>query len=825
MKEKTDSGIYDNRVESAAGQSLSNLVKNVKADYGVKHILVWHTLTGYWGGVQVDEKEGDKGGDNGYNNTHQSTMSKYLPSVTYADMTRTMHRMSVAQTLDLEPFHSLGIGLIDPSKIGLFYKDYHKNLRKMGVDGVKVDAQALIASLRGSKGGGYELASNYHTALKSSVGDIFGGRRKEEEGKAAVREIDKRIESGYNVELNVDGNENIMTNMEKYEDENENENENDAEVPMEYPVIHCMGHSQGVLLSLAALYDSLDHTLDLDIPHNTHSSVKQTNTHTRTRIQQSNERARRAPVIRGSDDFWPLDDASHGPHLYVNAFNSLLLSHIAVQDWDMFQSSLGRSSRMHACARAVSGGPVYVSDKPTEHDGDIINHLAFPDGSLPRCLRNARPPSRSLFLDPQEQSNTPLLLQNINPSGGLVIAAFNILGAVLENDKDLFRLLQPSEITWGTPALQELARDYTAKSSGKTVVPVHEIEEFKDAISIDCNVSAMDIEEVDRGVQKGYRSSDYVAHRFSDGQLFDCNSVTSDIPLVLKSVYDYDVISFAEKHYFGTSATGRESTSEQGGESSGGSVVESDSRSQSDTLEGAQEERLGTWTKRPEEEPREEREQLGVNKDKQRQGEQDIRGSIGDNTQKDNNILSRSDKWIAVIGARNKFNPGGCVLSVDLKGSELQLELLGCGDYMIVTNHPLLHSHASVLSSIPLRQGDGKGHKNYSIATNISSSSAGVMQSDSSIITATTNTVSNKSTCTNTSLYVLNLNVKLVPLGTDAPHPIDDVVRNVKPTSPSASFSTSTCATGSASARDEGDQGAIVTIKFLQRLFESQDLL
>lgn len=46
-------------------------------------------------------------------------------------------------------------------------------------------------------------------------------------------------------------------------------------------------------------------------------------------------------VIRGSDDFYPREDTSHGPHLYSNAFNALLLSNLGVQDWDMFQTSLG----------------------------------------------------------------------------------------------------------------------------------------------------------------------------------------------------------------------------------------------------------------------------------------------------------------------------------------------------------------------------------------------------------------------------------------------------------------------------------------------------
>jgi hypothetical protein len=51
------------------------------------------------------------------------------------------------------------------------------------------------------------------------------------------------------------------------------------------------------------------------------------------------------------------------------------------QDWDMFQTNAGVTSRMHAVARAISGGPVYISDKAGEHDTDIIRY-AFITGTL-----------------------------------------------------------------------------------------------------------------------------------------------------------------------------------------------------------------------------------------------------------------------------------------------------------------------------------------------------------------------------------------------------------------------------------------------------------
>lgn len=62
-------------------------------------------------------------------------------------------------------------------------------------------------------------------------------------------------------------------------------------------------------------------------------------------------------VIRGSDDFYPREDSSHGPHLYANAYNSLLLSSLGVQDWDMFQTGLGNKARKIPYCNRVSTMP------------------------------------------------------------------------------------------------------------------------------------------------------------------------------------------------------------------------------------------------------------------------------------------------------------------------------------------------------------------------------------------------------------------------------------------------------------------------------------
>jgi Raffinose synthase or seed imbibition protein Sip1 len=59
---------------------------------------------------------------------------------------------------------------------------------------------------------------------------------------------------------------------------------------------------------------------------------------------------------------------------------------VGLQDWDAFQSDLQipGAAAMHAASRAISGGPVYTSDKPDKHVSEIIRRLAFADGAVPR---------------------------------------------------------------------------------------------------------------------------------------------------------------------------------------------------------------------------------------------------------------------------------------------------------------------------------------------------------------------------------------------------------------------------------------------------------
>lgn len=80
-------------------------------------------------------------------------------------------------------------------------------------------------------------------------------------------------------------------------------------------------------------------------------------------------------MVRNSDDFFPGIPSSHPWHIFVNAHNSLLTSHLHIlPDWDMFQTSHPYSS-FHAAGRCVSGGPIYFTDEPGQHNLDLIAQM------------------------------------------------------------------------------------------------------------------------------------------------------------------------------------------------------------------------------------------------------------------------------------------------------------------------------------------------------------------------------------------------------------------------------------------------------------------
>ncbi|KAL1136129.1 hypothetical protein V6Z11_A12G218400 [Gossypium hirsutum] len=132
-------------------------------------------------------------------------------------------------------------------------------------------------------------------------------------------------------------------------------------------------------------------------------------------------------VARASEDFMPREPTFQTLHIASVAFNSLLLGEIVVPDWDMFHSKHD-TAEFHGIARAIGGCAVYVSDKPGNHDFEILRKLVLPDGSVLRAKHAGRPTRDCLFRDPVMDGKSLLKIWNLNKLSG-VVGVFNCQGA------------------------------------------------------------------------------------------------------------------------------------------------------------------------------------------------------------------------------------------------------------------------------------------------------------------------------------------------------------------------------------------------------------
>lgn len=131
-------------------------------------------------------------------------------------------------------------------------------------------------------------------------------------------------------------------------------------------------------------------------------------------------------ISRNSDDFFPDKEESFVEHLLQNAYNSLYHNELYCCDWDMFWT-MHKDAMKHSLLRAVSGGPVYTSDKPGATDPEILKPLTYLDGEVLMMDRSAKPAEDCIFSNPL--THGVLKLHNIASYGDLKaggIAAFNL---------------------------------------------------------------------------------------------------------------------------------------------------------------------------------------------------------------------------------------------------------------------------------------------------------------------------------------------------------------------------------------------------------------
>ena len=285
------------RANAKFDSSLAPTVRMAKEELGVSRVLVWHNIVGYWGGM-------DPGDLPGYG--AQTVARSFGQSLLQV------------QPLVNHPVWSQAVTRPDAGGIRRFYDDYHRHLASEGIDGVKVDSQAVIEGVANGSGGRVVLTTAYRRALEDSVHQHFHGR-----------------------------------------------------------LINCMSHGTETWYLPGA-----------------------------------------SNLNRGSNDFWPNDPTSHGLHIWTNAAVGLWFGAFQTIDWDTFQTRHAMNW-FHAAARAVSGGPVCISDKPGVHDPAVLRAVAMSGGRIPRALDPGRPGRSSLYGD------TPLLTIVNRNRHGSVVGAFN----------------------------------------------------------------------------------------------------------------------------------------------------------------------------------------------------------------------------------------------------------------------------------------------------------------------------------------------------------------------------------------------------------------
>jgi hypothetical protein len=269
-------------------EGLAVLIQNLKNNYGVNWVGVWQAYSGYWNGIMPE-----------------SMLSKEMKEYLYE-----------ANSGMLLPYP-------DAAKSFGFWNNWHRYLKKQGVDFVKVDNQSsTIENYKGNVAIG-KASRETHEGLEASVG------------------------------INFDNS-----------------------------IINCMG---------MAIEEMWNRPI--------------------------------SSVSRNSDDFYPRKENSFKEHALQNAYNSFYHGNFMWGDWDMWWT-IHEQDVNNAVLRAISGGPVYVSDGVGKTDAEKIWPLILKDGRVIRCDQPGVPTVDCLLCNPNDDT-VALKIWNKCGSAGIV-GVFNI---------------------------------------------------------------------------------------------------------------------------------------------------------------------------------------------------------------------------------------------------------------------------------------------------------------------------------------------------------------------------------------------------------------
>lgn len=189
-------------------------------------------------------------------------------------------------------------------------------------------------------------------------------------------------------------------------------------------------------------------------------------------------------LVRNSDDFFPEVPASHPWHIFCNAHNSLLTQHLNVlPDWDMFQTSHPWAG-FHAAARCVSGGPIYFTDYPEQHDIALINAMTGKTTRGKTVILRPHTVGKSLnaYVGYKEQA-----LLRVGTYVGFSRTGTSIIGLFNCSSRPLSELIRLADFP-GTEAGRYLIRSF-----GGQISPLMERGEKAAFVGVDVDVQGWEI--------------------------------------------------------------------------------------------------------------------------------------------------------------------------------------------------------------------------------------------------------------------------------------------------------------------------------------------
>jgi hypothetical protein len=179
-------------------------------------------------------------------------------------------------------------------------------------------------------------------------------------------------------------------------------------------------------------------------------------------------------VGRCSIDYSKSSTVSAKRHIWQSYGNILWLGQLAWGDHDMFHSSHEGVGRIMAVSKAMSGGPVYLSDAPAAFVADIIRPLCYADGRLLRPLAPAAPLPDSAFIDPCKETAPYRVIAPLAGGSAAVVACNLYTGkeeiavaakVAPEDYTHAGGMIQPYEGKWEVPAEGLVAYDWQARQA------------------------------------------------------------------------------------------------------------------------------------------------------------------------------------------------------------------------------------------------------------------------------------------------------------------------------------------------------------------------